>query len=155
MARLVLDASEIPRKLRPEIIRRSRQALVIYRRSKLIRDQAGYPFAQREEDKSIRDPNTSSVRPTRSGVQIRSTARGARFVEGGNDAGGDIITGNLALPLQGRARAFRKAQKGRKVVIADDGKAYLLTNRVHTYRGKHLLENAVSRSFNARGHSTR
>lgn len=147
MARIYLNLESLDRRLRPELRLRARRALQSYRRARLKRDAAGYPFEQREEDGSIRDPGNSSVRPIPGGIRIKVTSRGAPFIEGGNNAGGSTIKGNLALPLRGSGkRGKRRFDKG-KVIIGEDGRPYLMVQRVKSYRGRRLLERSVRREF--------
>jgi hypothetical protein len=147
MARIYLDLDGFDRALRPEMRLRARRALQTYRRARLKRDAAGYPFAQREEDGSIRDPRNSSVRPIPGGIRIKVKSRGATFIEGGNDAGGDTIEGNLALPLRGGVKRGKRRFADGKVIIGEDGRPYLMVQRVRTFRGRRLLERAVHREF--------
>lgn len=147
MARVYLELDGIDRALRPEMRRRARRALQTYRRARLKRDAPGYPFAQRPEDGSIRDPANSSVRPIPGGIRIAVKSRGARFIERGNNAGGGTIQGNLALPLRGAGKRGKRRFGGGKVIIGEDGKPYLMVQRVRTYRGRRLLERSVRREF--------
>lgn len=150
MARVVLNLEGLDRALRPEMTMRARQALVRYRRERLKRDAPGYPFEQRPEDGSIRDPGNSSVRPIRGGVRVKVQSRGAPFIERGNDAGGGAITGNLSIPLRGSAARGKRRFKDGKVIIGPDGRPYLMVQRVSTYRGRRLLERNVRRAFGIR-----
>jgi hypothetical protein len=147
MARVYVDFDGIDRAIRPELRLRARRALQTYRRARLKRDAAGYPFAQRPEDGSIRDPANSSVRPIPGGIRIKVKSRGARFIERGNDEGGDTIQGNLALPLRGGGKRGKRRFGAGKVIIGEDGRPYLMVQRVRTYRGRRLLERSVRREF--------
>ncbi len=52
--RVWINEIELQGFLRREFAQRARLALAVYRKSPLRRDRAGYPFAQRPEDGSIR-----------------------------------------------------------------------------------------------------
>jgi hypothetical protein len=141
---------EFERFIQREFKKRARRALQIYRRTPLVRDQPGYPFAQRPGDGSIRDARASSIRSIPNGVRITVQSRGAPFLEEGNDAGGArkfiYPTGSraLALPLKGRQK------KGGMVVIGEDGQPYLMRRRVRTYRGRNQLRRSVAQAFGVR-----
>lgn len=151
--RSTIDPTSLEAWIRREFTARARRALTIYRRTPLVRDQPGYPFAQRPEDGSIRSSNASSIRSIPGGVRITVQSRGAPFLERGNDAGGAYINGRLALPLKGNARGARKARArpgkkaGRVIIDPNTGRAYLMVQRVRTYRGRRQLERSVMQAF--------
>lgn len=142
VGRVTLDQRDVQAWVREVFTRRARQALAIYRRTPLELDEAGYPFRSRPEDGSIRDPKNSSIQNIPGGVRITVQSRGAPFFEGGNDRGGEFITGNLALPLKTSQR-----KKSGRVVIGVDGRPVLMVQRVRTYRGRHALERSVRIAF--------
>lgn len=152
MARVQLNLSGLDRALRPELTLRARRALELYRRAPLRLDAPSYPFARRPEDGSIRDAQSSSIRPIPGGVRIKVQSRGAPFIEEGNDSAGSYIQGGrkgLALPLRGSAHRKRLDQSSGKVIVVD-GRPYLMVQRVRTYRGRHLLQQAAARAFTGR-----
>lgn len=147
MARAIINRRDFQAFIQREFTLRARQALAIYRRTPLERDEAGYPFRQRTADGSIRDRRNSSIRPIPGGVRVTVKTRGAPFLERGNDAGGEYITGNLALPLKtGRRRKGR----GGRVVVGVDGRPVLMVQRVRSYRGRRQLERSVRIAFTGR-----
>lgn len=154
MARVVVDLSGLDRALRPEMTLRARRALAIYTKSPLRKDAPDYPFASHPEDGSIRDPGSQKIRPIPGGVRISVQSRGAPFIEAGNDAGGGFITGGrngLAIPLRATSRARGRAHAGGgRVVVGPDGRAYLMVQRVRTFRGRRLLERSVRLAFTGR-----
>lgn len=148
MARVHANLEGLERSLRPELTARARRALVLYRKQPLRLDEPGYPFARRPEDGSIRDPRSSSIRPIPGGVRIKVQSRGAPFIERGNAARGGYIegpAGGLALPLRGKRRARGKGHG--RVYVDEGGRAYLMVQRVRTYRGRRLLERSVREAF--------
>lgn len=155
MTRVILEPGAFDRFFLREFTLRARRALQIYRKTPLVRDQPGYPFAQRPEDSSIRAASASSVKPIPGGVRITVQSRGAPFLERGNDRGGAYIVPrdkrSLALPLKGTASGARRAKSrgGRagRVVIGADGRPYLMQQRVRTYRGRRQLERSVALAF--------
>lgn len=156
-ARTTIDQRSLEAWIRREFTSRARRALAIYRRVPLVRDDPDYPFAQRPEDGSIRSARAHSIRRIPGGVRIQVQSRGAPFFEGGNDARGSEITGRLALPLKGNARGARRARgnkrgkAGRVIIDPNTGRAYLMVQRVRTYRGRHALERSVREAFGVRG----
>lgn len=138
--KIVFNDSKIERIMREWLIANSEHALVDYRAQPLKKDDPNYPFADHPGDGDIRDPSASKVTPIHNGVRITVTARGAGFIETGNDPGGGFIDGNpLKIPLKpGRTL-------GRLQII--NGKAFFITERVHAYEGRHLLRDAVRRAF--------
>jgi hypothetical protein len=144
----VIDRPDFDKFLRREFNARARRALAIYRRTPLRLDAPGYPFRRRPEDGSIRSPRSSSIKPIPGGVRITVQSRGAPFIEDGNDGGGRYIRARngsaLALPLKG------KRKKGGRIVLGEDGRPYLMQQRVRTYRGRHLLERSVGYAFTGR-----
>lgn len=161
--RATITKSSLEAWIRREFTSRARRALSIYTRTPLVRDDPSYPFAQRPEDGKIRSAQAQSIRRIPGGVRITVQSRGAPFLEEGNDAGGSTINGGrggLALPLKGAAgkrgarygKAARKAG-GRKgsVYVGPDGRAYLMVQRVRTYRGRNQLENSVRAAFGIGG----
>lgn len=155
-ARTTIDPASLEAWIRREFTMRARRALAIYKRIPLVRDQPGYPFAQRPEDGSIRSAQAQSIRRIPGGVRIQVQSRGAPFFEGGNDARGSEITGRLALPLKGNARGVRRARgrggkAGRVIIDPNTGRAYLMVQRVRTYRGRRALERSVMQAFGVRG----
>lgn len=150
--RSTIDPTSLEAWIRREFTARARRALTIYRRVPLRRDAAGYPFAQRPEDGSIRDASSSTIRSIPGGVRITVQSRGAPFLERGNDAGGAYINGRLALPLKGNARGARRARgrggrAGRVIIDPNTGRAYLMVQRVRTYRGRRQLQRSVMAAF--------
>lgn len=154
MAKLILELDGLGDKLRQEMMRRARRALALYRRAPLRSDAADYPFARRPEDGSIRDTSASSIKPIPGGVRIKVQSRGAPFIEAGNDAGGRYIYGGkngLHLPLRSTRSARGPAHRGKgRIVVGDDGRPYLMVQRVRTYRGRRLLERSVRYAFTGR-----
>lgn len=148
MTRASFKPGELDRFIQREFKMRARRALRIYRKIPLRRDAPNYPFAQRPEDGSIRDVSSSSIRSIPNGVRITVQSRGAPFLERGNDAGGRFIRAQpgsaLALPLKGKRKA------GGRVVLGEDGRPYLMRQRVRTYRGRRQLERSVSLAFTGR-----
>lgn len=149
MTRARIDRRQLEAHVRREMEIRARGALRSYRRQRLKRDAPGYPFAQRPEDGSIRDPRNQSITRIPRGVRIKVESRGAPFIERGNDQGGPFIDappgGLLSIPLKARRR------RSLRVFVDDGGKAYLHVNRVRSYRGRRLLEKAVRGAFGVPG----
>jgi len=164
-ARVTINDTSLDAWIRRAFTSRARRALVIYTKTRLVRDEPGYPFAQRPEDGSVRSARAQSIRRIPGGVRITVQSRGAPFLEAGNDEGGSRSTieggrRGLALPLKGaagkRGARYQKAARksgGRKgsVYIAPDGRAYLMVQRVRTYSGRNQLENSVRSAFGISG----
>ncbi len=155
MTRTTINQASLEAWIRREFTSRARRALRIYTRTPLVRDQAGYPFAQRPEDSSVRSAKAQSIRRIPGGVRIQVQSRGAPFLEAGNDSRGSSIEGRLALPLKGNARGARRARgrggkSGRVFIDPNTGRAFLMVQRVSTYRGRRQLERAVIQAFGVR-----
>ena len=148
MARVEIDEAEVIRRTRRIGTARGRAALSLYRRAPLKRDASGYPFGQHEGERSIRSTRSHSIRPIPRGVRIEVKARGAPFIEEGNQDSGEFITakdgGVLAVPAKSKRSKLRSG-KGRIVMIG--GRPYFMLQRVRTYKGTHLLERSVRQAF--------
>lgn len=147
MSRVELEPDVFERWARREFSARARRALQIYRKTPLVRDQPGYPFAQHPGDGSIRDASSSSITPIPGGVRIAVQSRGAPFLEDGNDQSGAFIkprhAQTLAIPLKRRGRGKKKG----RIMQGEDGNLYLAIPRVRTYKGRQQLERSVRAAF--------
>ena len=155
---------DLDRFIHAEFTKRARQALILYRKYPRRTNAPGYPFEKRpERDGSTRNPANAKVIPIPGGVRITVTSRGAPFFEAGNrGASGrkQFISGDpeLALPLKrGAAKSMRKGKRGKraKVIIGNDGRPYLMVQRVRTYKGERALEKSARAAFGIKGRITR
>lgn len=154
MSRVNIDRSKLDDQIRRALMPRARQALLIYRAQRLKRDDPAYPFYRNKSQRSIRDPASSSITPIPGGIRITIAAKGAPFIEFGNDDGGDreYIHGRplLVIPLK---RGRKRSGAGSIAVV--NGRPTLVIERVRTYSGRHLLQRSVRQAFGIRAVSVR
>jgi len=128
-------------------------AVIDYREQPLELDAADYPFERHPGERSIRDPASSSITKILNGVRIKIEARGAYYIEFGNDASGDTIESKgdrgLHLPLSAAGEA--KFPEAEYHIERYGGRVFLVKAFVNAYKGTNRLRNAVRRAFNAVG----
>lgn len=154
MSRVRIDRSKLDEQIRRVLVPRARQALLLYRAEPLKRDDPAYPFFRNPGNRSIRDPRSATITPIPGGIRITITAKGAPFIEFGNDSDGDrdYIYGRplLVIPLK---RGRRRAGKGS--IASINGRPTLVIERVRTYSGRHLLERSVRIAFGVKAVAVR
>ena len=155
MKSTVTDA-KLMRVLRADMEIRAREALAAYSIHRRAYDDADYPFAKHEGQRSVRNPASQSVSNIPGGIRITVQAEGAHYEEYGNDTFGTRRfiypkdnDGHLWIPLRGGA--FRNKNLGRPaagtITTDSTGRPVLRIGRVHTYEGRHLLEKSVRTAF--------
>jgi hypothetical protein len=127
VARVVFNEINLERVLTEYLIKRANVGLSGYRTEPLLYDDPSYPFDRHENQDSIRDPGSSSIRKIPHGIRVEIKAPGAVFIEEGNAPGG--VPGEITAAVPGENMYIPARGK----LSIHGGKVYFVTKSVQSY----------------------